>query len=62
MVDLRNDVANQGETDIPASIAAEIRAEHCACEVKNPQGSCCLGDISRALKATAAGFSQASLP
>lgn len=24
-------------------------AGHCACEVKNPQGSCCLGNVSKAL-------------
>ncbi|MEO8349271.1 MAG: (2Fe-2S)-binding protein [Acidobacteriota bacterium] len=51
IADLRNDIANRGETDIPASITAEIQAGHCACEVRNPRGSCCLGDISRALEA-----------
>jgi len=49
--DLRNDVAERGETGIPASIAAEVRAGHCACEVRNPEGTCCLGNVSRALKA-----------
>ena len=49
VADLRNDVASQGETGIPASIAAEVRAGHCACEVKNPEGSCCLGNVSRAI-------------
>ena len=28
-------------------IAAEIKAGHCACEVKNPKGDCCLGDVIR---------------
>ncbi len=28
-------------------IAAEVRAGHCACEVRNPKGSCCLGDVVR---------------
>jgi len=51
VADLRNDITSRGETDIPASITAEVRAGHCACEVKNPRGSCCLGDISRALDA-----------
>jgi hypothetical protein len=31
-------------------IAAEIRAGHCACEVKNPKGACCLGDVVRVEK------------
>ncbi len=50
VVDLRSDLARRGETDIPASIAAEIKAGHCACEVRNPRGSCCLGDVSRAFR------------
>jgi hypothetical protein len=49
--DLRNELAELGGTDIPASIAAEVRAGHCACEVKNPEGSCCLGNVSRAIQA-----------
>jgi hypothetical protein len=43
------DLRAQGAS-IPATITAEIKAGHCACEVKNPQGSCCLGNVSRALK------------
>ena len=35
--------------DVAGFIGAEIRAGHCACEVKNPQGSCCLGNVSVAL-------------
>lgn len=48
--DLRGGITSTGETDIPAMIAAEVRAGHCACEVKNPQGSCCLGNVSNAVK------------
>jgi hypothetical protein len=28
-------------------IAREVKAGRCACEVKNPKGSCCLGDVTR---------------
>jgi hypothetical protein len=48
--DLRKGISAAGDTDIPAMITAEVRAGHCACEVKNPQGSCCLGNVSNALK------------
>ena len=44
--------------DIPALITAEVEAGHCACEVRNPQGFCCLGNLSRALK----GIEPASAP
>ncbi len=30
---------------VRAEVAAEVRAGHCACEVRNPKGACCLGDI-----------------
>ncbi len=50
VADLRRDIATRGGTDIPAMITAEVKAGHCACEVKNPQGSCCLGNVSKAVK------------
>ncbi|BDP43999.1 (2Fe-2S)-binding protein (plasmid) [Deinococcus aetherius] len=31
-------------------IRAHVQAGRCGCEVNNPQGSCCLGDVSRVLK------------
>ena len=33
--------------ELRESIAREVRAKHCACEVKNPKGGCCLGDLAR---------------
>ena len=48
--DLRADIANRGGTDAPQWIAAEIRSGHCACEVRNPEGSCCLGNVSKTVK------------
>lgn len=29
------------------SVAREVEAGHCACEVRNPKGRCCLGDLVR---------------
>ena len=29
------------------SVAHEVQAGHCACEVRNPKGGCCLGDLVR---------------
>jgi Zinc binding domain len=34
-----------------AFISAEITARRCACDVKNPSGRCCLGDLRRFLRA-----------
>ena len=32
---------------VSEQVRAEVEAGHCACEVKNPRGACCLGDIIR---------------
>jgi hypothetical protein len=53
--DLRRDFAARGKTEIPAIITAEVKAGHCACEVKNPQGSCCLGNVTAAARALSPG-------
>jgi hypothetical protein len=34
-----------GESTAVAAITAGIQAGQCACEVRNPQGSCCLGNV-----------------
>jgi len=47
--DLREDIATTGEAGIPKMIAEEVKAGHCACEVRNPQGTCCLGNVTKAL-------------
>ncbi|MEX1243786.1 MAG: (2Fe-2S)-binding protein [Thermoanaerobaculia bacterium] len=48
--DIRRDLALRDTTDISAIITEQVKAGHCACEVKNPQGSCCLGNVSRLVK------------
>ncbi len=48
--DIRRDIEELGSTKIPDQIRAEIQGGFCACEVKNPSGSCCLGDITRAVE------------
>jgi len=48
--DIRRDMETHGQTGIPARIKAEVQGGFCACEVKNPSGACCLGDITRAVQ------------
>jgi hypothetical protein len=31
-----------------------VKADRCACEIRNPEGSCCLGNVGVVLKAVAA--------
>ena len=46
--DLRDEVARVGRSDAAARITAHVQAGRCACEIKNPQGSCCLGNLASA--------------
>ncbi len=45
--DIGRDIESLGKTEIPDRIKAEVQAGFCACEVKNPSGKCCLGDVNR---------------
>lgn len=35
---------------VVGEIRAHVRAGRCGCEVNNPQGACCLGNLARALE------------
>lgn len=47
----RADVAREAEAGrsgrLAETVAGHVRANRCGCEVNNPQGSCCLGDLRR---------------
>jgi len=47
---VRYEIESTGNSTIPERIAVEMKSEHCACEVRNPQGSCCLGNVRAAVK------------
>lgn len=44
------EVKNSGDSTIPAQITSRIQAGECACETRNPQGSCCLGNVRAAVR------------
>jgi hypothetical protein len=48
--DIRDEIGGTGKSTVAERIKAEVEAGHCACEVKNPSGKCCLGDVTRAAK------------
>jgi hypothetical protein len=54
--DLRQELVETGQSTASDRISALVRAERCACEVKNPQGSCCLGNVAAATKAAKAAL------
>ena len=47
---LREEISQTGATSIPDKIAHLIREGLCACDVRNPSGSCCLGEVNKTVK------------
>ena len=48
--DVRREVEERGRTEVLQRVKAEVEGGFCACEVKNPSGACCLGDMTRAIQ------------
>jgi hypothetical protein len=44
--DLRREGAEGTGSTASERITALVKADRCACEVRNPQGSCCLGNVT----------------
>ena len=45
--DIQDEISDTGRSTITERISAEVKAGNCACEVKNPSGKCCLGNVTR---------------
>jgi hypothetical protein len=43
---VEEEIARIGSSTARAMITREVQAGHCACEVRNPKGTCCLGDVA----------------
>jgi len=52
----RAEIRATGQCTVPRRIAAEMKADRCACEIRNPQGSCCFGNVTAAVKREMAAF------
>lgn len=47
---IHEEAKREGASAASQQIRAELKAGHCACEVRNPKGTCCLGDVVAAEK------------
>lgn len=47
---IEEEIKRTGGSSASREIAEEVKAGCCACEVRNPKGSCCLGDVIRVEK------------
>jgi CopZ-like zinc binding protein len=45
--DILDEICSTGKSTVAERIAEEVVSGRCACEVKNPSGKCCLGDVTR---------------
>ena len=48
--DIEDEIRSTGKSTVAERITEEVEADRCACEVKNPSGRCCLGDVTRAAR------------
>lgn len=57
---IREEIGRTGRSTAAASIREKIEAGECRCEVLNPRGTCCLGDVNNVVKEAVAslGISQ----
>ena len=47
---IRGEIHSKRRSTAQAMITKEVKAGRCACEVKNPAGTCCLGDVTRVVR------------
>lgn len=47
---IRSELLEHGRTDVVARIREHIAAQRCACDIRNPRGACCLGDVMAEVK------------
>lgn len=44
---IRTEIERTGQSTVLDQVKAQVKADNCYCEVTNPQGSCCLGNIAK---------------
>ena len=47
---VRAELEREGRTAAVERVRGHIAAKRCACDIRNPRGSCCLGDLIAAVK------------
>lgn len=56
---IRAEIQTTGRSEATERVRAHIAAGRCACEVRNPRGACCLGDVAAAVKRVETGLQHA---
>lgn len=48
--DISGEIARTGQSAAIQRVRAHIAAKRCACEIRNPRGTCCLADLQAAVE------------
>ena len=48
--DISAEVEQTGRYNAVERVRVHIASGRCACDVRNPKGACCLGDVTQAVK------------
>lgn len=54
---IKQELASTGASTASLQIAREVKAGNCACDIKNPKGECCLGEVNALVKTLTSIFS-----
>lgn len=47
---IREEIEQTGRSTVPTQVTQFIKEKLCVCEIRNPSGACCLGEINRTVK------------
>jgi len=47
---IKDEIARTGKSTASTQIAREVKAGNCSCDIKNPKGECCMGDVNSFVK------------
>jgi hypothetical protein len=47
---IKGQIKQLGKSTASLEIAQEVKSGNCACDIKNPKGECCLGDVNSFVK------------
>ena len=59
---IEEEIARTGRSTVGASVTERVKAGECSCEILNPKGTCCLGDVNRAVKQAFSVLDRARTP
>lgn len=60
--DIRREIARTGRCGAVARVRAHIAAGRCACDLRNPRGACCLGELTETVRRIGVEHTASSAP